>query len=216
MKRVGIILSGCGVKDGSEIHEATVALLWVVKSGCEPVFMAPNDLQMDVVDHCANKAAGERRNCLTEAARIARGNIRDIADVHGRDVDAVLMPGGMGAVKNLLTADGKKAKPEVVRVLREVHEAGKPIGAICIAPVVAAKAFQEMGKSVTLTIGSDAETAEKIKACGHRHVNCKVDDIVVDRENRVVSTPAYMLAKNIAEVEAGVRKLVSAVVEMIQ
>jgi enhancing lycopene biosynthesis protein 2 len=215
MKRVGIILSGCGVRDGSEIHEATLALLWTVKNGCEPVFMAPDDMQKDVVDHRTNEATGEKRNCLTEAARIARGKIRDIADVHDHDYDAILMPGGSGAVKNLLTADGAKAKPEIVRVLREAHRDGKPIGAICIAPVVVARAFKEIGKSVTLTIGNDAATAEVIRDCGHEHVNCKVDDVVIDRENKIVSTPAYMLARNIGEVEAGVSKLVSTVVKMM-
>lgn len=214
MKRIGIVLSGCGVRDGSEIHEATTALLWAVKNGCEPVFMALNDPQKDVIDHRTNKPTGERRNCLTEAARIARGNIRDIAEVRVNDFDALVFPGGSGAVKNLLTENGEKAKPQIVRLLRETHQSGKPIGAICIAPLVMAKAFQEIGKSVTLTIGNDAATAEQIRACGCKHVNCKVDDIVLDRENKIVSTPAYMLAKNIAEVEAGVSRLISAVVEM--
>ncbi len=216
MKKIAVLLSGCGVRDGSEIHEATLALLWIVKSRCEPVFLAPNEPQKDVIDHRTDNPVNESRNCLTEAARIARGDIRDISEMRAADFDALILPGGSGAVKNLLTADGSKTKPEVARLLGETHKAGKPIGAICIAPLVVAKAFEEMGVSLTLTIGSDAAVARQIQSCGHRHVNCGAGDAIIDRKNKIASTPAYMLAKDIGEVEAGVKKLVTAVVEMMR
>jgi enhancing lycopene biosynthesis protein 2 len=215
VKKIGILLAGCGRGDGSEVHESTITLLWVVKNGCEPLFFSLDEPQKEVFDHAHNKTTGETRNCMVESARISRGNIRNIKKVSAKDFGALIVPGGSGAGRNLMDADGAKAKPEVLRIIRETYEARKPIGLICIAPTVGAAAFHAMGKKVTLTIGTDAATARKIESLGQTHENCSVDEIIVDRENRVVSTPAYMLAKNIAEVEAGVSKLVAAVAEMM-
>lgn len=216
-KRVGVILSGCGVQDGSEIHEAVATLLAIDRAGAEAVCMAPNKNHLDVVDHAAGKPTGEKRNVLVESARIARGNIRELKTVRAQDVDAVVLPGGFGAAKNLSTfaTEGKNCKvdEDVARLLREVHAAGKPIGAICIAPVVIAKVF---GADLhpELTIGTDKGTAQALEAMGARHKDCSVTDVVVDRKNKIVTTPAYMLAQRISEAATGIDKLVKAVLEL--
>ncbi len=215
MKKIGVLLSGCGRGDGSEIHEAVLTILHIVKNGCEPVFFAPNEMQRDVCDHTTDSTGPGDRNCMIEAARISRGNISDIAQAHAADFDALVLPGGLGAVKNLLREDSSGAKPEVLRIIRETYEARKPLGFICIAPLVGALAFRDIGGRVVLTIGNARDVAAKIEACGHTHGECPADEIVIDEANKVVSTPAYMLAKDIAEVDEGIGKLISTVVGML-
>ena len=217
MKKIGVVLSGCGVRDGSEIHEAVFALLAIDQAGCEAVCMAPN-ADFDVTDHLAMQETGERRNMLVESARIARGIIRDIKDVKAADLDAVVFPGGFGAAKNLcdfaFKGAGATVNPEVVRLLKEMSAAGKPIGGICIAPALLAAA---LGRDLapTLTIGNDAGTAAEIEKTGAIHQECPVTEFVVDKKNRIVSTPAYMLATRISEVQAGIGKCVQEVVKLI-
>jgi len=217
-KRVGVLLSGCGVMDGSEIHEAVLTLLAIDKAGATAVCMAPNADQMHVVNHATGQPAkGERRNMLEEAARIARGQIRDVATVKAADLEALALPGGYGAAKNLCTyaVDGVNCKvnPDVARLVREMRAAGKPIAAICIAPVPLTKI---LGKDapVTVTIGTDAATANDIRQLGGVHVNCQVKDCVVDKANKLVTTPAYMLGQSIGEVAAGIEKAIRVLVEM--
>ncbi len=220
-KRVAVVLSGCGVMDGSEIHEATIALLCLARSGAEAVCFAPDIPQSDVVNHLCNEPqTGEKRRVLVESARIARGEVAALAELDVDAVDAIVLPGGFGAAKNLCNFASEGAdcdvNPDVARVLRAMHQAGKPIGVMCIAPAPAAKVLgaMETDSPVKLTIGNDADTSDALRAMGVEHVDCAVDDIVVDSANRVVSTPAYMLADNLAEVEAGVSKLIDAVLEM--
>jgi enhancing lycopene biosynthesis protein 2 len=213
-KKVGVVLSGCGFLDGAEIHEATLTLLALDRAGADIRCMSPNIPQMHVVDHGAGAPAeGESRNVLTESARIARGEIVDIADVVPGDIDALIFPGGFGAAKNLSTfaVDGPACSIDanVSRLIRAMHDAGKPQGFICIAPALAAKALGEL--SPLLTIGNDADTAAGLAALGATHVNCPVDDIVVDDTLNVVSTPAYMLGPSIAPVALGIDKLVAEV-----
>lgn len=219
MKRtIGVILSGCGVMDGSEIHEATLTLYFIDKHGAEALCMAPDKEQADVVDHLAGAAAKESRNVLREAARIARGKIRDVRSVKSQEVDAVILPGGFGAAKNLCTfaRDGADCTvdPDVARLLKELHAQRKPIGALCIAPALLAKLF---GKDLhpELTIGNDSGTAAALESMGARHRNARTYEIVVDEAARLVTTPCYMTAKGIAEVGAGAEKLVTRVLEMI-
>ena len=216
-KKVGVVLSGCGFLDGAEIHEATLTLLALDRAGAEIVCIAPNTDQMHVVDHGAGAPVeGAVRNTLTESARIARGEISDIASVKGSDFDAVVFPGGYGAAKNLSTfaIDGPacSVNAEVDRLIREIFEAKKPLGFICIAPAVGAKVLGEAG--VKLTIGNDPGTAQAIEALGAKHVDCAVDDIVFDEEHKVVSTPAYMLGPSIAHVAKGIDKLVEKVLDL--
>ncbi len=216
-KKVGLILSGCGVMDGSEIHEAVLTMLALDRAGAEIVCLAPDREQASVVNHLSNTPQGEKRNVLVEAARIARGKIRDVAQAKAAELDGAILPGGFGAAKNLSTFadDGAKAQvdPGVARLLRELHAAGKPIGALCIAPAVVAAA---LGKEVRpeLTIGTDEGTGKALEAMGARHVRTPVTDIVVDRKNKVVTTACYMLATRISQVADGAEKVVRAVLEM--
>jgi len=216
-KKIGVVLSGCGVRDGSEIHEAVLTLLAIDRNGAEAVCMAP-DMEAPEVNHLTMKETGAKRNVLVEAARIARGNIRNIRDVNAAELDAVIFPGGFGAAQNLCTFAEKGADatvhPEVARLVREMAKAKKPIGAICIAPALVAAT---LGKEYApqLTIGTDAGTAAAINLTGSRHVECPVTEFVVDKEHKIVSTPAYMLAERISETAEGIEKAVKAVLELI-
>jgi enhancing lycopene biosynthesis protein 2 len=216
-KKIGVVLSGCGVYDGSEIHEAVFTLLAIDRNGAEAVCMAP-DSELAEVNHLTGEATGSSRNVLVEAARIARGKISDIKKVTAEQLDAVVFPGGFGAAKNLCDFAVKGAdaavQPEVARLLREMAAAGKPICAICIAPaLIAATLGREYAPEVT--IGTDPGTAAAINATGSAHVSCPVTDIVVDRKNKIVSTPAYMLAQHIAEAADGIDKAVKATLDLI-
>lgn len=216
-KKIGVILSGCGVMDGSEIHEATLTLYFLDKHGAEIVCMAPNKDQADVVDHTKNQPTKEKRNVLVEAARIARGNIRDVKTVTADELDAVIIPGGYGAAKNLCTfaRDGAGARVDegVARLLRDLHAKRKPIGALCIAPAILA-ALLGPDHNVEITIGTDAGTARELEKTGARHKNAKVDEIVVDSKNKLVTTPCYMLARSIKEAGDGAEKVVKKILEL--
>lgn len=213
MKKVGVVLAGSGVMDGSEIHEATLTLYFLDRAGAEIVCMAPDVEQRDVVNHLKGEPSNETRNVLVEAARIARGNIKDIKEIKASDLDALIFPGGYGAAKNLCDFAIKGAdctvNPEVERLIKEMHEAGKPMGFICIAPVIAAKVL-----GAEVTIGNDKDTAAAIEKMGGKHVVKNVDDIALDEKNNVVSTPAYMLGPTISKVALGIEKLVNKVLEL--
>ena len=216
-KKVGVILAGCGVYDGSEVHEAVLTLLFLDRAGVNAVCMAPNMDQYHVINHLNGEPMGETRNVLVESARIARGEIRDMEAVRGGDLDALVIPGGFGAAKNLsdFAVKGAEASvhPEVARLLLEIADAGKPIGAVCIAPAAVAEALAD--RSPELTIGNDQDTAAAIEAMGASHHKRSVTEILVDERNRIVSTPAYMLGPGIKEVAEGIEKLVDQVVAMI-
>lgn len=217
MKKIGVVLSGCGVRDGSEIHEAVLSLLAIDKAGCEAVCMAP-DVSFDVTNHLVMQETGEKRNVLVESARIARGNIRDIREVKASDIDAILFPGGFGAAKNLCDFAMKGASAavnsEVARLLKEVHASGKPIAAVCIAPALLAAVLGKES-SPGVTIGTDAATAAEINKTGAVHHDCAVTEFVVDKKNKIVTSPAYMLATRISEVDEGISRTVRALVELI-
>lgn len=216
--KIGVLLAGCGVMDGSEIHEATLTLYFLDKHGAEAVCMAPNKAQMDVMDHAAGKTAAERRNVLVESARIARGKIRDIKTVSAGEIAALIIPGGYGAAKNLCTfaTEGSRCKvdPDVSRLLNGLHAAGKPVGALCIAPAIVASLFGK--ENVEVTIGTDAGTAAALQEMGARHKAASSVEIVVDDKARIVTTPCYMTARSIKEVGEGAEKLVLRILEMIR
>jgi enhancing lycopene biosynthesis protein 2 len=216
MNKVGVILSGCGVFDGAEIQEASATLIALAQHGIEYQCMAP-DCELEVIDHCTGEPTGEKRNVLVESARIARGEIVNLKDVKGTDYDAFFLPGGFGAAKNLCTFafDGADCSvdPQVERVLKDANDAGKPIGFMCIAPALGAKVFGD--KQVKVTIGHDAGTASAINATGATHVEADAQEIVVDDALNIVSTPAYMEAKNPAQVFAGISALVENIAERI-
>ncbi|MBF0109447.1 MAG: isoprenoid biosynthesis glyoxalase ElbB [Magnetococcales bacterium] len=216
-KRIGVVLSGCGVYDGAEIHEATLTLYFLDKAGVEIIAMAPNIPQFHVIDHRSGAVTGETRNVLVESARITRGKIQDIAEVKGQDLDAIILPGGFGAAKNLSTVafDGANAtvNPEVSRLLHEMAQAKKPIGALCIAPALLSKVFA--GQGITLTIGDDDGVAGAIEQMGNTHQNSHCDGIVIDAANRIVTTAAYMCASSIGEAGQGIEKLITQILKMV-
>ncbi|ACR67837.1 isoprenoid biosynthesis protein ElbB [Edwardsiella ictaluri] len=215
MKRVGVVLSGCGVFDGSEIHEAVLTLLALSRIGAQAVCLAPDREQMQVIDHLHREPVAERRNVLVEAARIARGDVTSLAQADASQLDALIVPGGFGAAKNLssFATDGAECSidPALQRLVTSLHRDGKPLGFMCIAPALLPRL---LGVPVRVTIGNDAATAAAIEAMGGEHVACVVNDIVVDEVQRVVTTPAYMLANTIAEAAEGIDKLVTQVLDM--
>jgi len=219
MTRVGVVLSGCGVNDGSEIHESVITMLALDRAGADIVFMAPNIDQLHVINHYTGSEMDESRNVLMESARITRGKIRDMAEVHASDVDALIFPGGFGVAKNLcdyaMAGTDCSVNPDVKRLATDVHKAEKPIGIICIAPAMFAKIMQGTGDSVEMTIGTDEQTSSDINSMGSNHITCSVEDIVIDKKNKVVSTPAYMLDQRISEVAEGIEKLVKEVLMMV-
>lgn len=214
-KKIAVVLSGCGHLDGAEITESVSTLIALHQQGAEPACFAPS-VSFEPINHFSKKSESERRDVFTEAARIARGNIRDLAELKAADFDAIVFPGGFGAAKNLSDWAGKGANatvhPEVIRVLKEFRAADKPIGAICIAPTLVAKVFGKEG--VTLTIGNDKETAAEIEKTGAHHEDCPVDDYVTDRESKIVTTPAYMYDAKPDQVFKGISGLVKELVEM--
>lgn len=220
MPKVGVVLSGCGVNDGAEIHESVITMLFLDRAGAEMVLMAPNIDQLHVINHATGKEIeGESRNVLVESARIARGEIKDIVDVTSEDIDALIFPGGFGVAKNLcdyaMAGADCSVNPDVFRLVSEVHSAEKPIGVICISPAMMGKVMEKMGEKVSLTIGNDKQTANDLITMGAKHVTCPVQEIVVDKDKKVVSTPAYMLAGRISEAADGIEKLVKEVINLI-
>lgn len=215
MKKFALILSGCGVYDGSEIHEAVMAMLAVSRAGATYQIYAPDKKQHHVIDHFRGEPVNEERNVLTESARIARGKISPLSEFRAGDCDALILPGGFGAAKNLSTyafdGAGMQVDPEVERALRAVREAGKPIGAMCISPVILARVF---GK-VRLTIGGDAGTAAHVEGFGATHVVTGNGEITVDRELKIVTTPCYMLDAGITDIAEGAQHMVNAMMELM-
>ena len=213
-KKVLVILSGSGVYDGTEIHEAVISLLALARSGATVTCAAPNRKQLHVINHATGDVMEEERNVLVEAARISRGNIKDLADINIEDFDAVFLPGGFGAAKNLCTFAIKGTEcsidGDVERVLQGFHSAQKPIGAVCIAPAVVVRAID----GVSVTIGSDEGTAAALTSMGAQHADKNVDECHVDTKNRVVTAPAYMIDTGIAEVASGIEAAVHRLIEM--
>lgn len=214
-KKVAVILSGCGVYDGAEIHESVITLLRLDQRGAQVQCFAPNIAQLHVINHLTGEEMPESRNVLVESARIARGNVKDLGDADVNDFDALIVPGGFGAAKNLssfaIDGPGCSVHPDVLALAEAFAEAGKPVGLICISPALAAKIY---GPGVVCTIGNDADTAAAIVKMGGTHEECDVHDIVEDTARKLVTTPAYMLAQSISEAAGGIYKLVDRVLEL--
>ncbi|QKE64899.1 isoprenoid biosynthesis glyoxalase ElbB [Aquipseudomonas campi] len=215
-KKVAVILSGCGVYDGAEIHESVITLLRLDQRGAQVQCFAPNVAQMHVINHLTGEEMAESRNVLIETARIARGNVEDVRELHVEHFDALILPGGFGVAKNLsdfaLQGADCTVQADVLAAAQAFAKAGKPIGLICIAPALAVQIF---GAGVTCTLGSAEDpAAEALQAMGGTHKACTVEDIVEDSAHKLVSTPAYMLAQSIAEAASGINKLVDRVLEL--
>lgn len=215
MKNIAVILSGSGVFDGSEIYESVLTFLRLEHNGVRYQCFAPNVEQLHVINHLTGEVAeGETRNVLVEAARLARGNVKDLAEANPDEFDAMIIPGGFGAAKNLsdfaIKGHECSINPDLERFARAIHQAGKPVGLICIAPAMTPKL---LGTGIECTIGNDAGVAEAITAMGGQHTDCSVDQIVIDETSKVITTPAYMLAGSITEAASGINRLVDEVVK---
>jgi len=212
--KFAVVLSGCGVYDGSEIHEAVMTLLAIENNGCRYEIFAPNIMQYHVINHLTGEVTGEKRNVLVESARIARGKIKALVEYRQEDFDGLIFPGGFGAAKNLSSYafDGTEMKIDKVveNAVRQTHAAGKPIGALCISPVV----ISAILGNIEVTIGTDAATASAINKLGATHHKSSSTGIVVDEKNKIVTTPCYMLASGLPEIAEGTDKLVKAMIKL--
>lgn len=217
MKKIAVILCGSGFKDGSEIRES-VAVLWgLSRLGVQVQCFAPDRPQADVINCLTGKPTpGETRNMLTEAARIARGEIQPLTHLRASQFDAIIIPGGFGVAKNLCTfaTEGSKGKvlQELKDALLEFHDSNKPIGAVCIAPAVVAMAFP--GKHFEMTVGGSSEAAEEIEKLGHKHISTEASQCHIDRKNKIVTTAAYMCEAPLHEIFEGVRKLTEEIIKL--
>jgi enhancing lycopene biosynthesis protein 2 len=216
-KKIAVLLSGCGVYDGSEIYEAVLTLLRLDQSGAEYQCIAPNDDMMHVINHRTGEEMSESRNMLVEAARLARGNVIDLADAKQEDFDGLILPGGFGAAKNLcdfaVKGTDMSIRQDVLEFVRSFHSAQKPVGLMCIAPVMVPQIF---GEKAICTIGTDPDVASAVKAMGGEHQDRAVDDVCIDKANKIVTTPAYMLASGLHEASKGIFALVDEILSMIK
>lgn len=216
MKKFAVILAGCGVYDGAEIHEATLTMLAIAQQGGSYEIFAPNVDQHHVVNHLTGAEMNEKRNVLIESARIARGKIKDLKEFKSADFDALILPGGFGAAKNLCNFALKGAdcevNPDVANAVKSTHLANKPVGALCIAPVILAKLIP----GVELTIGQDEGTIAGITKLGGKHVKTSHGQVIQDKKNKVFTTPCYMLNANINQIYDGATNIVKAMMENIR
>lgn len=216
-KKVLVVLAGCGVRDGSEIHESVVTLLALDRAGADVVCAAPNIVSAQCVDHFRGTVNQERRNVLAESARIARGQIIPLGQVKLEEIDAVVIPGGLGVATNLSNFNTAKeaatVEPTLKNLLLAAHAAGKPLGFLCLAPILAAILFGAQG--LRYTLGDDEELAATLSRFGAQHVKCAATGAVTDTKLKIVTTPAYMLAERLSELEAGVTQLVSELLKLV-
>jgi enhancing lycopene biosynthesis protein 2 len=218
VKKIGVILAGCGVYDGAEIHEAVLTLLAIDRAGAAAAIFAPDIAQAHVVNHLTGQEMAETRNVLTESARIARGEIADLASYDPADVDALILPGGFGAAKNLCDFAFKgpdcTVNPDVEKAIRATRDAGKPIGALCIAPAILAKLFG--GEGVKLTIGSDEGTAAALEKLGAAHCPTTHGEIIIDEGLKLVTSPCYMLDASVSQIADGAANTVAALLKLME
>jgi len=209
-KRVAVVLSGCGVLDGSEIHESVSVLVHLSRAGVETKMFAPDIAQADVINHVEGSGAGETsRNVLVESARIARGKVKPLSTLQVDTFNAVIFPGGYGAAKNLCNfaqqGENLTVQSDVQRIIKEFHDAKKPIGMLCVSPVIVAKLIP----GVSVTLGNEDKDIEGvIQKLGAKSVPLGVLEVAVDEENNIVSSPAYMTNSPIHKVFDGIGKFV--------
>jgi enhancing lycopene biosynthesis protein 2 len=215
MKKIAVVLSGCGVYDGAEIHEAVLTMFAISSNGAVYEVFAPDIDQHHVVNHLTGTEMDETRNVLIESARIARGKIKALSEFSGKEFDAIIFPGGFGAAKNLSTfaLDGSNCQvdSDVEAAIKEMISLGKPVGALCISPVILAKILGD----VELTIGDDAGTIQAIEEMGATHKASTHGEVVVDQQHKIVTTPCYMLDARITQIEEGARNVVKTILEMM-
>jgi enhancing lycopene biosynthesis protein 2 len=214
-KKFAVILSGCGVFDGSEIHEATLTLYAIAKQGSQYEIFAPDIEQLHVINHLTGKEMKETRNVLIEAARIARGNIQDLPHYKAADFDGLIFPGGFGSAKNLSDWAGKGPEstvfPGVALAIRDTVNAGKPVGALCISPVLLAKVLE----GVEITIGDDPSTIAALEATGAKHIKTGHGEVVVDKKYKTVTSPCYMLDARIDQIGLAAERVVKEMMKLM-
>lgn len=215
MKRFAVILSGSGVYDGSEIHEAVMTLLALTKHNVDYDIFAPDILQHHVVNHLTGESMDEKRNVLIESARIARGNIKALDKLLPEYYDGLILPGGFGVAKNLSTWAFEEyncdVNPDFERIIKQFSITKKPIGALCIAPAVVARILG----NITVTIGKDLATAAAVEKTGSNHKQATHGEVVVDTENNIFSTPCYMLDANLSQIAEGAENIVKAMIDSL-
>lgn len=215
MKRFAVILSGCGNQDGSEIREALFSLLAIDQAGASYQCFAPNKNQAKVINHLTSYHTGEVRNIMTESARIARGDVKSLVDLDVKDFDVLFFPGGFGVALNLsnyaLKGKDYDVDPLVAKIIEDFHNAKKPIGALCIAPILLAKTIDK----VTITIGKNHDVAANLMTVGANHQNCFLDEIVIDQKNKTVTSPCYMYDEaTISQIYESANKTVAALLKL--
>ena len=214
--KIAVILSGCGAQDGSEIHEAVCTLLAIDQQGARYQCFAPDMPQARVANHCTGGDMAEKGNVLLESARIARGAIAPLSGLQMQDFDALVLPGGFGAALNLSNFAQAGAactvQGDVARAITAMHQAGKPIGALCIAPVILARLLP----GARLTLGSDGDAAQAARQMGAEHCSTTYGEVVVDGKLRLVTTPCYMLDSCISQIYAGASALVAALLGLVK
>ncbi len=214
-KKIAVILSGCGVYDGAEIHEATLTLLAIKKQGAEYEIFAPDIEQHHVINHYTGKEMGEKRNVLVESARIARGKIKPLQNFKASDFDGLVFPGGFGAAKNLsdyaFNGSDAKVNTEVSKAIIDMATANKPIGALCIAPTLISKVLGD----ITLTIGNDENSISNITKMGSTHIQTKQCEVVVDSKNKIVTNPCYMLESSIVQIAEGAENVIKEMIKIM-
>ena len=217
-KRFAIVLSGCGRADGSEIHEAVSLLLSIDQQGGEYEFFAPDIMQSQVINHLTSEPEKTSRSVLVESARIARGNIKPLSKYSPENFDAIVFPGGVGAVSNLCNCaqakDDAVVNPDVEKALNESYKKGLVVGAMCIAPVLIAEVLGKHG--IEVTIGDSQNVAKKIESFGAKHIATSATEVCVDKKHKIVTTPAYMLANSPKEVYQGAYEMVKNIIELAE
>lgn len=215
MKKFAVVLSGCGVFDGTEIHEAVMSLYAIDKNGAQYEIFAPNIEQHHVINHLTKNETNEKRNVLVESARIARGKINDLNEFDPNKFDALLFPGGFGVAKNLsdfaFEGDNYHVAPIIEKTIKSMHKLSKPIGALCIAPAILAKTIP----NVELTIGNDINTSRILEKVGAKHMQTKHGEVVIDKKNKVVTTPCYMLDSTISQIATGADNVVKTMLQLM-
>lgn len=225
--KIAVLLSGCGVYDGAEIHESVLTLLAIDQAGAEYQCVAPDMDQHHVINHITGDEMKEKRNVLVESARIARGNIKSAKDVAAKDFDGLAMPGGFGAAKNLTNwafsgPDGE-IHPEVKRIINEFVFANKPVVAVCMSPAVVAKALAGTNIHPKLTVGTTKEkspydvaaVSAGMEKAGAVAEMVNVEDIVVDEKNKIITSPCYMMEASISQIYSGIKKAIDKMIQMV-
>ena len=213
--KFAVVLSGCGVYDGAEVYESVLSILAIERHGGVAEVLAPDVDQMHVINHhSGEEAVGETRNVKVEAARIARGPVKELKEFDPADYDVLLFPGGFGAAKNLSTfaveGEACRVDPDVQKAIESMHKAGKPIGALCISPVLLGRVLP----GVELTIGDNADVAGKLEQMGARHRTTTHAEVITDDANRVVTGPCYMLDATVPQIAEGAENVVKALLAM--